>query len=195
MALCIKPLEKPQVASQDYYMMENCRDPEIVPSSAGGTSMMSSPLFSDESDSVLTAARMARRGWTEDKENKKWQFSYSNKSPSQTSVPISDGNKQVQIRVEVCAQDSRSKQAPISNSRTMAVEKDTCFERRAEEEKQTCLAAFLANRQNNINTLREKQRIICTQRGVIYVWTSGCRTKSRPSRRLKSPMLPVIAEI
>lgn len=91
--------------------------------------------------------------------------------------------------------DPRCRQVPVTNSRTTAEEKETGSERRAEEEKQTNAAVFLLNRQINRNVLREKQKILSGQGGVVYVWAAGCRTKSRPSRRLKPPMLPVIAEI
>lgn len=172
--------------------MEGLRNPASVPSEPCRSSVTSRPLLTDVADSVLTAARLARRGWTEDGKKTTWQFSHVHNS--QPSVSRSDGN-QAQIHVEVSLKDPRCRQAPVSNSRTTAEDKVTCSERRAEEEKQTNRGVFLLNIQNNRNVLREKQKILSGQGGVVYVWASGCRTKSRLSRRSKPPMLPVIAEI
>ncbi|CAJ1063254.1 hypothetical protein NQZ68_032157 [Xyrichtys novacula] len=176
--------------------MEALRNLPAVSSGPGKTSVTSGPLFSDGTDSVLTAARLARRGWTEDGRKTGWQFSHVYTSPRQPPVSRPDGN-QVQIHIQVSPKDPRSGPGPVFNNKTTSEDRETCSEKRAEEDKQTRGGggALQVNRPSLKSALTEKQKVVRSQPGVVFVWASGCRTKSKPSRRFKPPMLPVIAEL
>ncbi|CAJ1063253.1 hypothetical protein NQZ68_032157 [Xyrichtys novacula] len=114
------------------------------------------------------------------------------------SVPQTrpDGN-QVQIHIQVSPKDPRSGPGPVFNNKTTSEDRETCSEKRAEEDKQTRGGggALQVNRPSLKSALTEKQKVVRSQPGVVFVWASGCRTKSKPSRRFKPPMLPVIAEL
>lgn len=173
--------------------MEGSSKPEPVHTGLGRTSVMSGPLLSDpleklhnQTDSFLTAARLARRGWTEEGNKTGWQFSYFDLSARQPSDSRSDGN-QGPKHAEICLEDSRSRQVPIMNSRKTAEDRQTGSESKAEETKQT-EGACSANR------LLERQTGLYSQ-ASIRVRVSGCRTTCRQSRRFKAPILPVIAEM
>lgn len=159
--------------------MDNSSKPDTVPPGLGRQSAMSGslPSYPVEKDSILTAARLARRGWTED---------YSNCPARQPSVSQSD-EIQDPKGVEICLKDPRSRQVFIVNSRKTAEDREMDSEKKADEAKQA-EGAFSANKQ------ADRQTGLCSQAG-IRVWVTRCRTTCRQSRRFKAPILPVISEI
>ncbi|KAK9536838.1 hypothetical protein VZT92_006593 [Zoarces viviparus] len=168
--------------TRDIRGMEGCSKPEPVPPGPGGTSAMSGPLLSGsleklhhQTDSVLTAARLVRRGWTEEGKKTGWQVSYFNSS-RQPSVSGSGGN-QCAKRAEIFLKEPRSRRVPVVNSGKTAEDRWTGSDKPTDEAKQT-EGSFSANRQTGL-------RIVL----------SGCRTTFRQSRRFKAPILPVIAEM
>lgn len=153
--------------------MEGSSKPETVPPGMGRTSAMSGPLLSDpysQNDSFLTAARLVRRGWTEEGKNTGWQFSYS------------DGN-QAPKRAEISQKDPRSRRVPVTSGRKTTEDRET------RSETQTADGSLSANRQ------AERQIVLCSQAGIVCVLVTGRRTTCRRPRRFKAPILPVIAEI
>lgn len=169
--------------------MEGSSYPETVPSGLGRTSATSGPLLSDQpeklhsqTDSILTAARLARRGWTQEGTKTGWQCSYFDFSAHQPSVSSSDGN-QGPKHAEICLKDPGSKRVPVVNGRKTAEDRETD----SSEAKQT-EGASSAYKQ------AVGQKRLCSQAG-FRVWAPRCRTTCRQPRRFKGPILPVIAEI
>lgn len=171
--------------------MESCSKPETVRPGLDSTSAMSGPLLSDplhgETDSFLTAARLVRRGWSEEGKKTGWQYSHFDRSVRQPALSRSDGN-QGPKRVEICLKVTQRGVAVVNSMRT-AEDRETGSEKKTDEAKQTTEGAFLANRQIG------RQTGLCSQAGVVCVWGSGCRTTYKQSRRFKAPILPVIAEM
>lgn len=143
-----------------------------------------------QADSYLTAARLVRRGWGEERKKTGWQFSHFNYSTRQPSLSSSDGN-QGPNRAEICLKDPRNRRVPDMNRRKTAEDSVTGSEKNTDEAKQTSEGAnrLSANRQAN------RKMDLCSQAGVVYIWASGCRSTCRQSRRFKAPILPVIAEM
>lgn len=168
--------------------MESSSKPETVPPGLVKKSVMSGSLPSDpvEKDSILTAARLARQGWTEEGTKTGWKFSYSDCPAGQPSVSKSDeiqGSK----HAETCLKDARNRQVFIVNSRKTAEDREMDSEKKADKVKQA-EGAFSANKQ------ADRQTGLYGQAG-IRVWVTRCRTTCRQSRRFKAPILPVISEI
>lgn len=137
----------------------------------------------NHTDSFLTAARLVRRGWTEEGKKTGTQFSDLNCSAAhQSPLLISIGNPG-SGRTEICLRVQRSRRVPVVISRETAEDRETHSERMTDEAKQTSEDAVAAN------TKADRQT------GVVHVWKSTCRTRCRQSRKFKAPMLPVIAEI
>ncbi|KAK5887860.1 hypothetical protein CesoFtcFv8_016421 [Champsocephalus esox] len=143
---------------------------------------MSRPLLSDPqekllSHSILTAARLARRGWTEEGNETGWQFSHFDLT-DHTSVSRPDGN-QDQKRAEILVRELGNMQVHILNNRKTAKERVTGSDQKADEAK---------------HTQAERETGLCSQTGVL-VWASGCSPSCRRPKRFKAPILPVIAEM
>jgi len=91
--------------------MEGCSKLEPVPPGTSAISpLLSGPLgeLHGQTDSVLTAARLVRRGWTEEGRNTGWHISYFNSS-RRAPVSRSDGNPAPQ-RAEIDLQEPGSNQ-------------------------------------------------------------------------------------
>lgn len=147
----------------------------------------SGPRLSEElhnqTDSFLTAARLVRRGWTEEGKKTGAQFSdLSGSAAHQSPLHISIRNPG-SGRTEICLKVQRSRQVPVVISRETAEDGETHSEQTMDEAKQTSEGALAAN------TKADRQT------GVVRVWKSTCRSRCRQSRKLKAPMLPVIAEM
>ncbi|KAM7374018.1 hypothetical protein PAMP_006696 [Pampus punctatissimus] len=156
--------------------MEGSSKPETMTPRLGGTSATPGPLVSDpleklhsQADSYLTAARLVRRGWREER-----------KKTAHPTLSSSDGNRGPNCAA-ICLKDPRSSWVLVTNSSKTAVDSETGSEKKTDEVKQ---ASEGANRPS-VNRWADRKKA-----GVLYVWTSGCRTT-----RFKAPILPVIAEI
>lgn len=144
------------------------------------TVTMSRPQPSDvlkehqsQTDSFLTAARLIRNGWTDERR----QFTTADHSAHQPAVtepkPAEIILKAPSIRL-------------VTNSRKTDEDKKIIPGQMTNKVKQTSNKDFSANKQ------RGQQMF---QAGTVYFQVSGCRTACRQSRRFKAPLLPVIAEI
>lgn len=174
--------------------MEGSSKPDPGPSGPGRTSAMSGPRLSypleklhNQTDSFLTAARLIRRGWTEEGKNTEGQCSNLDRSVRQPPLSKLNGN-QGPKHAEISLKEPRSRQVLV-NSRKTAEDRETSSKIKAGEAKQTYEGAFSANRQ------RQRQTGLYSQAGIVCVRASSCRTAYRQSRRFKAPILPVIAEI
>lgn len=132
-----------------------------------------------QADSFLIAARLIRNGWTDEGKKTGVQLSNSDYLVVQRSPSKPDGNPERSPKV--------SSIRLVVNSRKTDEERETTPGETANEAKQTCNGAFMANKQS-----RERHM---TQAGIICVKVSGCRTTCRQSRKFKAPLLPVIAEM
>lgn len=191
----LKPGAEAEVETRDNKVMEGSSKPDPGPPGQGRTSAMSGPRLSypleklhNQTDSFLTAARLIRRGRTEEGKNTEGQCSNFNCSVRQPPLSKSDRN-QGPKHAEISLKEPRSWQVYVVNSRKMAEDRETSSKIKAGEAKQTYEGAFLANRQ------RERLTGLYSQAGIVCVRVSSCRTAYRQSRRFKAPILPVIAEI
>ncbi|KAK2882230.1 hypothetical protein Q8A73_022740 [Channa argus] len=145
---------------------------EAVPPGLGKVSVLSEPVFSvplekqhSQTDSFLTAARLVRRGWTEDGKKTGRQFPPFNSSGGSVSRsernrgPNNDEIWSKQVYVVTCRKTTEDREG-------------------TNEDKQAAEGVFSAFRQTGVS-----------------VWTSGCRSTSRQLRRFKAPCLPVITEM
>lgn len=132
-----------------------------------------------QADSFLIAARLIRNGWTDEGKKTGVQLSNSDYLVVQRYPSKPDGNPE--------STPKASSIRLVVNSRKTDEESENTNEKTANEAKQTCNGAFVANKQS-----RERQM---TQAGIISVKVSGCRTTCRQSRKFKAPLLPVIAEM
>ncbi|KAM7397637.1 hypothetical protein PAMA_005784 [Pampus argenteus] len=155
--------------------MEGSSKPEIMTPHLGNTSATPGPLLSDppeklhsQADSYLTAARLVRRGCREER-----------KKTAQPALSGSDGNQGPNCAA-IYLKDPRSGWVLVANSRKTPVDSENGSEKKTDEG---------ANRPS-VNRQADRKKA-----SVLYVWTSGCRTTCRQSRRFKAPILPVIAEI
>lgn len=169
--------------------MQGSSNPESMPSGVGRTPAMPGPPLPEppetlhsQTDSFLTAARLVRRGWVEEEKKTGWQISSFNHSAHHPRLTKSDGN-QVSNRAEICLKDPWSRRVSDANSRKTAEDRETDFEKKADEVKQTA--------EGISSGYRQAER----QKGIVFIWTSGCRNKCRQPLRFKAPILPVIAEM
>lgn len=171
--------------------MEDSRKPDCGVPGQGRTSAMSGSYamgkLHSQTDSFLTAARLIRRGWTEEVKSTGGQLTKLNNSIHQPPYSKSDESQGIK-HANVSLKEPRSKQILIVNSRKMA-EEEMSSEKKADKAKQTCEGAFSAKRQ------RERQVNLYSEAGIVCVRVSNCRTTCRQSRRFKAPILPVIAEM
>lgn len=133
-----------------------------------------------QTDSFLTAARLVRRGWTENEKETGWQVSYSDYSGR--SLSKSQGN-QDPSQAEIC----------LKNPRSRRVHDVTCS--KTTENKETGSVNTTDGGKQTADTEAEGQTGLCSQTDVVRVWMSGCRNTCRQFRRFKAPLLPVIAEM
>ncbi|KAM3601953.1 uncharacterized protein V6R79_021881 [Siganus canaliculatus] len=149
---------------------------------------MSGPLTSDpveklrsqihvQTDSFLVAARLIRRGCTEEGKKPRWQF-----SPRRPALPAPSTSASSQASGNPAESSLKSRASPVSTSRKTPEEEAS--EKRPEQEERVPDTGFSA-----------ADRHRRTQSGPVYVWASGCRSTFRQSRRFRAPILPVIAEM
>lgn len=148
---------------------------------------LSDPLekLHSQTYSFLTAARLVRRGWTEDEKEKGWKFSYSDSSAR--SISKLRGN-QDPSPAENCLKDPRSRRVFVVTCSKTTEDRQTGSVNTTDGSKQTAEGAF------SVPTEAESQTGLC-QPDVVRVWTSGCRSTCRRFRRFKAPLLPIIAEM
>lgn len=127
-----------------------------------------------QTDCFLTAARLVRGGWTAEGRNTGGRASSIRRPSLSKSDRIHDPKHEISLK------EPRAVRSPaVKSTQKTAEDAETSSETRAVEERQTFKGAFSAERQT----------------GIILFRASGCRSKCRPSRRFKAPILPVIAEM
>lgn len=187
----LKPGAEAGLETLDCRVMEDSSKPDRGVPGQGRTSAMSGsyPMgkLHSQTDSFLTAARLIRRGWTEEVKSTGGQLTKLNNSIHQPPYSKSDESQGTK-NADVSLKEPQSMKILIVNSRKMAEEKEMNSEKK-DEAKETYEGAFSANRQ------RERQVNLYSQAGIVCVRVSNCRTTCRQSRRFKAPILPVIAEM
>lgn len=125
-----------------------------------------------QTDSILTAARLIRNGWTEE-----GKFSHISCSVGQPPLSKHHDNQRPKHSDRSLEEPARRRDLEVSSRRT------------AEDRRTSC-----GNTVGERGVSADTERHPC-QAGIVCVRVASCRTACRQSRRLKAPILPVIAEM
>lgn len=164
----------------------SCPPGEARTSSMSG-SRLSHPLekLHSQTDSFLTAARLIRRGLSDEGKNTGGQEIKINSHRTPPSkVDGGPGPKRAEVNSE---EPTESRQVPAVVIRRMAESSQAKAENREDKGKQTIVLS--------VDGQRGSKTGLYSQTGIICVRVSGCRSACRRSRRFKPPILPVIAEM
>ena len=139
--------------------------------------------FHSQVDSFLTAARLVRKGWTEEGKKTGRQFSQFLGCSARQPCPSRSVGDQGPNWAETGPKDPQSGRVLVVNGGKAAGYRETDSEKETDEVKQKA--------EWDSSAYRRAER----RRDIVCIWTSGCRITCRQTRRFKAPILPVIAEI
>lgn len=165
-----------------------CPSPEVE-KSITSRSRLSYPVekLQRQTDSFLTAARLLRGGWSNEERNTRKQDSVLNISVHRSpllKVDRGQGPRRAEIKSE---EQAEGRQVPAVNIRKMSENGQT--KAGNSEDKAKLMGVLTVEEQGGSKTG------LYSQKDVVCVRVSSCRSACRRSRRFKPSVLPVIAEI
>lgn len=172
----------------DSNKLDTC-PPAEVKKPTTSTSRFSHPVekLQSQTDSFLTAARLLRGGWSNEEKNTRKQDSVLNISVQHSpllKVDRGQGPRRTECKSEKPAE---GRQIPAVNIRKMAENGKTKAGNSEDKAKLVCVLS--------VEEEGGSRTGLYSQKGVVCLRVSSCRTACRRSRRFKPSVLPVIAEI
>lgn len=141
-----------------------------------------------QTDSFLTAARLLRGGWSNEEKNERKQDSVLSISVHHSPLLKADrGQRPRKTEIGKSEEPAEGRQVPAVNIRKMAENGQT---KAGNSEDKAKLISVLS-----VNEQRESKTDLYSQKGIVCVRVSTCRSACRRSRRFKPSVLPVIAEM
>lgn len=141
-----------------------------------------------QTDSFLTAARLLRGGWSNVERNERKQDSVLSISVHHSSLFKEDiGQRPRKTEIRKSEEPAEGRQVPAVNIRKMA---ENGHPKAGNSEDKAKLISVLS-----VNGQQESKTDLYSQKGIVCVRVSSCRSACRRSRRFKPSLLPVIAEI
>lgn len=149
------------------------------------TSRLLYPVETQQSqtDSFLTAARLLRGGWSNEERNARKQDAVHHSPP----LEADRGQRPRKTEIGRSEEPAEGRQVPAVNIRKMAENGQT--KAGNSEGKAKLISVLLVDEQG------ERKTDLYSQKGIVCVRVSSCRSACRRSRRFKPPVLPVIAEM
>lgn len=153
------------------------------------SSRLSYPVekLQSQTDSFLTAARLLRGGWSNEEKNTRKQDSVLNISVHHSpllKVDRGQGPRRTESKSE---EHAEGRQVAAVNIRKMAENGQTKAGNSEDKAKLMCVLSVEEQGGSKMG--------LYSQKGVVCVRVSSCRTACRRSRRFKPSGLPVIAEM
>lgn len=141
-----------------------------------------------QTDSFLTAARLLRGGWSNEERNARKQDSVLSISVHHSPLLKAD-RSQTPRKTEMgkSEEPTEGRQVPAVNIRKMAENGQT---KAGNSEGKAKLLSVLS-----VDEQGESKTGLYSQKGIVCVRVSSCRSACRRSRRFKPSVLPVIAEM
>lgn len=141
-----------------------------------------------QTDSFLTAARLLRGGWSNEEKKERNQDSVLGLSVPHSSLLKEDrGHWSRRTEMGKSEEPEEGRQVPAVNVRKKAENGQIKADNSEDKDK---LIGVLS-----VEELGEKKTGLYSQKGIVCVRVSSCRSACRRSRRSKPSGLPVIAEI